>query len=364
MLHSGINFLTSNVQFKNGEITTIKRTENIASSFRILDEYYCYRIIEKMLIEKECLGKHKHVQGQLFYPREAFKNYELIDKETFGHNYFEVSTKSTNTTVRVCYNETQNHHFKDVLSKIHEKIVKADKDCSNVNVHLDLIDQSCMFTKYCQAMFNTLIFDTALKYFIPIECQDTFYNIFVLVHETVKNQKEKLDEGINRRILHFNLLSNNSLDVYHRRYIKEDYYDELVWDRNNEAATTTRYRISPLIGNNYNFVLRDEDNGDIRLSFTVVDGDKIFISGSLVETLNEPIKIMEPIFEGRKFVGAFVRDIYYSRLIHESIEKFINEFDVSDFYINNKRNLKPNYIKKELVEVMFEIENTPFNKLF
>lgn len=364
MLHSGINFLTSNVQFKNGEITAVKRNENIASSFRILDEYYCYRIIEKMLINKENLDKHEHVHGQLFYPREAFKNYELIDKETFGHNYFEVSTKSTNTTVRVCYNETQNHHFKDVLTKIHEKIVKADKENSNVNVHLDLIDQSCMFTKYCQTMFNTLIFDTALKYFIPIECQDTFYNIFDLVHETVKNQKEKLEEGINRRILHFNLLSNNSLDVYHRRYIKEDYYDELVWDRNSDSDTTTRYRISPLIGNNYNFVLRDEDNGDIRLSFTVVDGDKIFISGSLVETLNEPIKILEPIFEGRKFVGAFVRDIYYSRLMYESIEKFINEFDVSDFYNNNKRNLKPNYIKKELVEVMFEIENTPFNKLF
>ena len=368
MLHSGINFLTSNVQFKNNEITNLKRKENVASSFRILDEYYCYRIIEKMMIKKECLDKHQIINGELFYPRESFKNYESIDKETFGHDYFEVSAKSTDTTIRVCYNQSQNHHFKDVLTKIHQKIMMADKDgraeSNDVNVHLDLIDQTCMFINYCQSLFNTLVFDTALKHFIPDELEDTIYNIFDLIHETITNQKEKLDVGISKRILHFDLLSNNSLDVYHRRYIKEDYYDELVWNRNNNSNTATRYRISPLIGNNYSFVLRDEDDGDIRLSFTVIDGDKVFISGSSIEDLNTPIRILEPIFDGRNFVGAFVRDIYYSQLIYRSIDRFINEFDVSDFYDNTKRNLKPNYIKKELVEVMFEIENTPFNNLF
>lgn len=364
MLHSGINFLTSNVQFKSGEITNLKRNENIASSFRILDEYYCYRIIEKMMIKKECLDKQKIIRGESFYPRESFKNYESINRESFGNGYFEVSSKSTNTTIRVCYNQSQNHHFKDVMAKIYDKIITTNKINNNVNVHLDLIDQTCMFTKYCQSMLNTLIFDTALSYFIPDENQDEIYNIFDLIHETIKNQKEKLGEGINKRILHFDLALNNSLDVYHKRYIKEDYYDELVWNRNNESNEATRYRISPLIGNNYTFVLRDEDDGDIRLSFSIVDGDKIFISGSIIETLNTPIKILEPIFEGRNFVGAFVREIYYSRLIYESIEKFINEFDVSDFYDNNKRNLQPNYINKELVEVMYEIENTPFRNLF
>lgn len=362
MLSSGINFMNTNVVLRDNKIISTKTFEDSISSFRCNSGIYCYGIVKKLLLKPEYYNKPTIVSGKNFYHHYCFKPEVPVSINEFGQDMFSIDYKSRNTLIRNCYYNSQAHFIVDILPKIHDNIRNSDSS-TNTNSHLDLIDQTCIFNLYCQHVLTTIIENTYLDSFID---KQIYNNLFEQCYDKIKSLD--LEVGVERRLFRFELSNEHYMEVSIIPTVLKDYYDDLVWNRNeknnNNEPELIRKKIEKLINYNYNIEIIDNEIKDVRLKFRTIDANKIYIGGSVFENLHRSITILEPVYNKRgEFLGAFEREIYYCPNLFESVNNFVNSFEEKDFYESNKRNLRPNYISKESFYTFFK-PNKLIDELF